>query len=166
MQDFEKALHKDETVQVAAEISKTYYNGIVSLYMLGAVLLFIGQELEIGVIGVVLIVRTFYVHLQEIKEKASYHCLLTNQRLIILKGKKTREIFPIPLDEIRTIYIKPVSKRLQSFLDVGALEVLTTSGGRYVIKNIKRPYEYHRAIIGDIVSATHYSKKSNKGIKK
>ncbi|QOP41317.1 hypothetical protein [Sulfurimonas marina] len=163
MQEFTKTLHKDEEIQVQAEISKTYYNGIISLYLLGAALLFIGQELQIGVIGIVLIIRTFYVHMQEIKEKASYHCLLTNKRLIILKGKKTPEIFPIELDEIRTIYIKPISK----FLDVGTLEVLTTSGGRYVIRNIKRPYEYHRAIIGDIVSATHYSNKTNnKGMKK
>lgn len=157
MKEFAKTLHKDEEIQVRADISLTYYNGIVSLYLLGLILLFIGQELEIGVIGVVLIIRTFYVHLQEIKEKSSYHCLLTNKRLIILKGKKTPEIFPIQLDEIRTIYIKPITK----FLDVGTLEVLTTSGGRYVIKNVKRPYEYHKAIIGDIVSATHYSNKSN-----
>ena len=162
MKEFEKTLHENETISVRAEISKTYYNGIVSLYLLGIALLFIGQELEIGVIGVVLIIRTFYVHMQEIKEKASYHCVLTNKRLIILKGKKIPEIFPIELDEIRTIYIKPITKNFQSLLDVGALEVLTTSGGRYVIRNIKRPYEYHKAIIGDIVSATHYSNKSNK----
>ncbi|MEJ2373435.1 MAG: hypothetical protein P8Y16_06545 [Sulfurimonas sp.] len=162
MKEFEKTLHENETISVRAEISKTYYNGIVSLYLLGLVLLFIGQEFEIGVIGIVLIIRTFYVHLQEIKEKASYHCVLTNKRLIILKGEKIPEIFPIELDEIRTIYIKPITKNFQSFLDVGALEVLTTSGGRYVIRNIKRPYEYHKAIIGDIVSATHYSNKSTK----
>jgi hypothetical protein len=162
VKEFEKTLHENETISVRAEISKTYYNGIVSLYLLGLVLLFIGQEFEIGVIGIVLIIRTFYVHLQEIKEKASYHCVLTNKRLIILKGKKIPEIFPIELDEIRTIYIKPITKNFQSFLDVGALEVLTTSGGRYVIRNIKRPYEYHKAIIGDIVSATHYSNKSTK----
>lgn len=113
MKDFEKVLHEDETIQVTAEISKTYYNGIVSLYLLGAVLLFIGQELEIGVIGIVLIIRTFYVHMQEIKEKKSYHCILTDQRLIILKGEKTREIFPVKLDEIRTIYIKPITKHFQ-----------------------------------------------------
>jgi hypothetical protein len=162
VKEFEKTLHENETISVRAEISKTYYNGIVSLYLLGLVLLFIGQEFEIGVIGIVLIIRTFYVHLQEIKEKASYHCVLTNKRLIILKGEKIPEIFPIELDEIRTIYIKPITKNFQSFLDVGALEVLTTSGGRYVIRNIKRPYEYHKAIIGDIVSATHYSNKSTK----
>ncbi len=162
MKEFEKTLHENETISVRAEISKTYYNGIVSLYLLGLVLLFIGQEFEIGVIGIVLIIRTFYVHLQEIKEKASYHCVLTNKRLIILKGEKIPEIFPIELDEIRTIYIKPITKNFQSFLDVGALEVLTISGGRYVIRNIKRPYEYHKAIIGDIVSATHYSNKSTK----
>jgi hypothetical protein len=162
VKEFEKTLHENETISVRAEISKTYYNGIVSLYLLGLVLLFIGQEFEIGVIGIVLIIRTFYVHLQEIKEKASYHCVLTNKRLIILKGEKIPEIFPIELDEIRTIYIKPITKNFQSFLDVGALEVLTISDGRYVIRNIKRPYEYHKAIIGDIVSATHYSNKSTK----
>ncbi len=161
MEEFKKILHKDESVLVSAEISKTFYNGIISLYALGALLLFIGYEYEIGVIGAVLIIRTFYVHMQEIKEKKSYHCLLTEERLIILKGHKTKEIFPVNLKDIRTIYIKPVNERLKNILDVGTLEVLTTSGGRYVIKNIKKPYLYHRAIIGDIVSATHYS---NKGL--
>lgn len=161
MEEFKKILHKDESVLVSAEISKTFYNGIISLYALGALLLFIGYEYEIGVIGAVLIIRTFYVHTQEIKEKKSYHCLLTEERLIILKGHKTKEIFPVNLKDIRTIYIKPVNERLKNILDVGTLEVLTTSGGRYVIKNIKKPYLYHRAIIGDIVSATHYS---NKGL--
>jgi hypothetical protein len=111
------------------------------------------------VIGLVLIVRTFYVNLQEIKEKKSYHCLLTQERLIILKGHKKKEIFPIPLEDIRTIYIKPISERFKNVLDVGTLEVLTITGGRYVIGNIKEPYLYHRAIIGDVVGATHYSNK-------
>lgn len=159
MNNLEKTLHKDESVLVNAEISKTFYNGIVSLYALGALLLFIGYEYEIGVIGIVLIIRTFYVHLQEIKEKKSYNCLLTQNRLIILKGHKKKEIFPIDLQEIRTIYIKPISKYLNKVLDVGTLEVITISGGRYVISNIKKPYDYHRAIIGDIVNASHYSNK-------
>lgn len=157
MEAFKKILHEDETILARAEISKTFYNGIVALYALGALLLFIGYEYEIGVIGLVLILRTFYVHIQEIKEKRSYNALLTEKRLIILKGHKTPEIFPIVLKDIRTIYIKPMSERFQKFLDVGTLEVITTSGGRYVIKNIKKPYMYHRAIIGDIVSATKYS---------
>ncbi|MDY0122372.1 MAG: hypothetical protein RBR54_10565 [Sulfurimonas sp.] len=157
MENFKKILHKDENILVKAEISKTFYNGIVALYALGALLLFIGYEYEIGVIGLVLILRTFYVHMQEIKEKKSYNALLTEKRLIILKGHKTPEIFPIVLKDIRTIYIKPMSERFQKVLDVGTLEVITTSGGRYVIKNIKKPYMYHRAIIGDIVSATKYS---------
>lgn len=159
MNRIKKIMHKDESVLVKAEISKTFYSGIVSLYALGALLLFIGYEYKIGVIGVVLIMRTFYVHLQEIKEKRSYHCLLTQNRLIILKGYKKREIFPINLKEIRTIYIKPINNYLKNIVDVGTLEVITTSGGRYVISNIKKPYTYHRAIIGDIVSATHYSNK-------
>lgn len=154
-----KVLHKDESILVAANISKTFYNGIVSLYALGALLLYIGFEYEIGVIGAVLIIRTFFVHMQEIKEKESYHCLLTEKRLIILKGHKIKEIFPVELKDIRTIYIKPISERFKNILDVGTLEVLTTSGGRYVIRNIKKPYLYHKAIIGDIVSATHYSNK-------
>lgn len=162
MNAIEKTLHKDESILVHAEISKTFYNGILSLYALGALLLFIGYEYEIGVIGLVLIIRTFYMHMQEIKEKASYHCLLTQSRLIILKGHKKREIFPINLEEIRTIYIKPITKRFANILDVGTLEVITTDGGRYVISNIKKPYEYHRAIIGDVVSATHYSNKGKK----
>jgi hypothetical protein len=129
---------------------------------LGLLLLFIGYEYEIGVIGAVLIIRTFFVNLDEIKEKKSYNCLLTQKRLIILKGHTTKEIFPINLKEIRTIYIKPLTKRFSHLIDVGTLEVITTSGGRYVIKNIKQPYLYHKAIIGDIVSATHYSNKSKK----
>ena len=157
MENFKKILHKDENILVKAEISKTFYNGIVALYALGVLLLFIGYEYEIGVIGLVLILRTFYVHMQEIKEKKSYNALLTEKRLIILKGHKTPEIFPIVLKDIRTIYIKPMSERFQKVLDVGTLEVITTSGGRYVIKNIKKPYMYHKAIIGDIVSATKYS---------
>lgn len=162
MSEFTKILHKDESVLVQAQISKSFYNGIVSLYALGALLLFLGYELEIGIIGVVLILRTFYVHLGEIEEKRSCHCLLTQKRLIILKGYKTREIFPIELSDIRTIYIKPLSERFKEYIDVGTLEVLTVQGGRYVIKNIKEPYLYHRAIIGDSVSATHYSNKNKK----
>ena len=107
MNAVEKILHKDESILVAADISKTFYNGILSLYALGASLLFISYEYEIGVIGIVLILRTFYVHLQEIQEKKFYHCVLTQERLIIHKGYKKKEIFPIKLKEIRTIYIKP-----------------------------------------------------------
>ena len=162
MKNIQKILHKGETIQVAAEISKTFYSGISSLYLLGILLLFIGYEYEIGVIGLVLIIRTFYVNMQEIKEKKSYHCLLTQERLIILKGHKTKEIFPIQLEDIRTIYIKAISSRFKNILDVGTLEVITISGGRYVIKNIKKPYMYHRAIIGDVVDATHYSNKEKK----
>jgi len=161
MKSLEKVLHKDETILVHAEISKTFYNGIVALYALGILLLFIGYEYEIGVIGLVLILRTFYVHIQEIKEKRSYNALLTQKRLIILKGHKTPEIFPIELQEIRTIYIKPITETFQKILDVGTLEVITSSGGRYVIKNIKKPYLYHKAIIGDIVSANKYSSAPN-----
>lgn len=129
---------------------------------MGALLLTIGYEYEIGVIGIVLVIRTFFVHLDEIKEKKSYNCVLTQERLIILKGRIQKEIFPIKLEEIRTIYIKPFNKILSKVIDVGTLEVITISGGRYVINNIKQPYLYHRAIIGDIVSATHYSNKSKK----
>jgi len=157
MCSFHNVLHKDESVLASAEISKTFYNGIISLYALGLLLLFIGYEYEIGVIGAVLIIRTFYVHMHEIQEKKSYHCLLTQERLIILKGHKVKEIMPIELKDIRTIYIKPISEKFKHILDVGTLEVLTTTGGRYVIRNIKNPYLYHKAIIGDIVSATHYS---------
>lgn len=150
---------------VQAEISKTFYNPLLKLYLLGAVLLFIGFEYEIGIIGAVLIIRTFYVHIQEIKEKKSYHCLLTHQRLIILKGHKIKEIFPVNLEEIRTIYIKPFSQRFKTLIDVGTIEVITTSGGRFVIRNIKEPYLFHKAIIGDVVSATHYSNKMKCRIK-
>ena len=159
MDALEKILHQDESILVSADISKSFYNGILSLYALGALLLFIGYTYEIGVIGLVLIIRTFYMHLQEIKEKKFYHCVLTQNRLIIHKGYKNREIYPIKLEEIRTIYIKPLNERFKNIIDVGTLEVITTSGGRYVISHIKKPYVYHKAIIGDIVSATHYSNK-------
>ena len=129
---------------------------MIKLYFLGFALLFIGYEYNIGIIGIVLILRTIYVHYYEIKEKASYHCILTEQRLIILKGHQIGEIFPIKLKEIRTIYIKPIDSIFKNFLDVGTLEVVTISGGRFVIRNIKQPYLYHRAIIGDVVSALHY----------
>ncbi len=144
---------------VSAEISKTFYNPLLKLYALGLVLLFIGYEYQIGIIGLVLIIRTFYVHTQEIKEKESYHCLLTQERLIILKGHKIKEVFPVNLEEIRTIYVKPLSESFKTLLDVGTIEVLTITGGRFVIRNVKEPYLFHRAIIGDVVSATHYSNK-------
>ena len=165
MKDINKVLHQNESVLVQAEISKTFYNPLLKLYALGAVLLFIGFEYEIGIIGAVLIIRTFYVHLQEIKEKKSYHCLLTGERLIILKGHKVKEIFPVNLEEIRTIYVKPFSEVFKTIVDVGTIEVITTSGGRFVIRNIKEPYLFHKAIIGDVVSATHYSNKMKCKIK-
>lgn len=165
MKNINKILHKDESVLVQAEVSKTFYNPLLKLYALGTVLLFIGFEYEIGIIGAVLIIRTFFVHLQEIKEKQSYHCLLTQQRLIILKGHKIKEIIPVNLEEIRSIYIKPLSEKFKTLIDVGSIEVITTSGGRFVIRNIKEPYLFHRAIIGDIVSATHYSNKMKCNIK-
>jgi len=158
-------LHKNESILVQAQLSKTFYNPLLKLYALGAALLFIGYEYQIGIIGAVLIIRTLYVHTQEIKEKKSYHCLLTQNRLIILKGHKIREVFPINLEEIRTIYIKPISEKFKTILDVGTIEVITTSGGRFVIKNIKEPYLFHRAIIGDVVSATHYTNKMKCDIK-
>jgi len=162
MQAIEKILHPEESILVSADISKTFYIDILSLYALGALLLFIGYEAEIGVIGIVLVIRTFYVHMHEIREKKFYHCVLTQERLIIHKGYKKREILPVKLEEIRTIYIKPVNERFKNFVDVGTLEVLTTSGGRYVINHIKNPYDYHRAIIGDVVSATNYAKRKAK----
>ena len=159
MQNIDKVLHKNESILASAKLSRTFYNPLLKLYALGLLLLFIGYEYEIGIIGAVLIIRTFYVHLQEIKEKKSYHCLLTNERLIILKGHKIKEVFPVNLEEIRTIYIKPINETLKTILDVGTIEVLTNSGGRFVIRNVKEPYLFHKAIIGDIVSATHYSNK-------
>lgn len=165
MKELEKILHDGESVLASAKVSKTFYSGIALLYGLGFLLLFIGYEYEIGVIGAVLILRTLYMHLQEIREKKFYFCILTEERLIIRKGYKKREIFPIRLEEIRTIYIKPVSKHFKKLLDVGTLEVLTNSGGRYVISDIKNPYDYHRAIIGDIVDSTNYDKrKTKKGV--
>ena len=165
MKNITKILHKDESVLASAELSRTFYNPLLKLYALGMALLFIGYEYEIGIIGAVLIIRTLYVHTQEIKEKESYHCLLTQKRLIILKGYKTKEIFPVNLEDIRTIYIKPINERFKNILDVGTIEVLTTSGGRYVIRNIKEPYLFHKAIIGDVVSATHYSNKMKCNVK-
>lgn len=166
MKEIEKILHEGESVLVDASLSKTFYTSVISLYLLGIVLFIIGYEYEIGVIGVVLILRTAYIHYYEIKEKASYHCVLTPERLIIHKGYKKREIFPIPLEEIRTIYVKPLNERLKNVLDVGTIEVITNSGGRYVISHIKKPYVYHRAIIGDIVDATNYAKQKKKKFKR
>ena len=160
MENIDKVLHKDESILVRAEISKTFYNPLLKLYALGLILLFIGHEYNIGIIGLVLIIRTLYVHTQEIKEKKSYHCLLTNERLIILKGHKTKEVFPVILQEIRTIYVKPLNESFKTLLDVGTIEVLTTSGGRFIIRNVKEPYLFHRAIIGDVVSATSYLNKN------
>ncbi len=162
MEAIEKILHKDETIQVAAEISNTYYNDFLMLYGLGAALLLIGYELKIGVIGIVLILRTLYLHLHAIRDKKYYYCVLTQERLIIHKGFNKREIFPVKLEEIRSIYIKPVTERFKGVLDVGTLEVITTSGGRFVIDHIKEPYAYHRAIIGDIVEATSYASRNKK----
>ena len=159
MNAIEKILHENESILVAAEVSKTFYTDILLLYGLGFLLLFIGYEYEIGVIGLVLVLRTFYMHMQEIREKKYYHCVLTRERLIIHKGFRKREIYPIRLEEIRTIYIKPVTERFKHLLDVGTLEVITHSGGRYVINDIKHPYVYHRAIIGDIVDAASYAKR-------
>ena len=166
MKDINKILHKNESLLVEAEISNSFYNPLLKLYLLGVVLLFIGVEYEIGIIGAVLIIRTLYVHTQEIKEKSSYHCLLTQERLIILKGHKIKEIFPVNLEEIRTIYIKPFSQRFKTIIDIGTIEVITTSGGRFVIRNIKEPYLFHKAIIGDVVSATHYSNKMKCNIRR
>ncbi len=162
MKRLEKSLRNNESILVAAEISKSFYNSIISLYLLGAVLLLISYEYEIGVIGLVLILRTAYIHYYEIKEKGSYHCVLTQERLIIHKGHANTEIFPIELEEIRTIYVKPLSEQFKNIFDVGTLEVVTTTGGRYVISHIKEPYVYHKAIIGDIVSATNYAMKREK----
>ena len=162
MKEIEKILHEDENILVDASLSKTFYSSVISLYLLGIVLFMIGYEYEIGVIGVVLILRTAYIHYYEIKEKASYHCVLTEERLIIHKGYKKREIFPIPLEEIRTIYVKPLNERLKNILNVGTIEVITNSGGRYVISHIKDPYVYHRAIIGDVVAASNYAKQKEK----
>jgi len=72
--------------------------------------------------------------------------------LVVADISKT---FYMHLQEIRTIYIKPNSERFKNILDVGGLEVITITGGRYVINNIKQPYVYHKAIIGTIVNATH-----------
>ena len=156
MKNLNKILHKDETILVSAEISNTFYLNTVSLYLFGALLLFLGYEYEIGVIGVVLILRTFYLHLKEIKDKKIYQCVLTQERIIIQKGHIHREIFPIELSEIRTIYIKPFNEKLKNIIDVGSLEVITNSGGRYVINHIKKPYKYHREIISDVVDASRY----------
>jgi len=158
MNHLKKILHKDETVLVSAEISKTFYLTTVSLYLLGLLLLLVSYEYEIGVIGIVLILRTGYLHRKEIKDKQFYQCVLTQERIIIQKGHIHREIFPIELNEIRTIYIKPLTERFKNIVDVGTLEVITNSGGRYVINHIKKPYQFHKEIISDVVDATRYEK--------
>jgi len=156
MKQLHKVLHKNETVLVSAEISKTFYLTTLSLYLLGALLLLVSYEYEIGVIGIVLILRTAYLHRKEIKDKQFYQCILTQERIIIQKGHIHREVFPIKLSEIRTIYIKPFSERFKNLIDVGTLEVITHGRGRYVINHIKKPYQFHKEIISDVVDATRY----------
>jgi len=156
MKQLKNILHANESALVSAEISNTFYFTTISLYLLGLLLLLVSYEYEIGVIGVVLILRTFYLHLKEIKDKKFYQCILTQERIIIQKGHIHREIFPIELKEIRTIYIKPFNEKFKNILDVGTLEVITNSGGRYVISHIKKPYKFHREIISDVVDATRY----------
>ena len=153
---FRKILHKEEQILVSAEISNSFYFTTISLYLFAFLLLFVGYEYEIGVIGMVLLLRTFYLHLKEIKDKEFYQCVLTDTRIIIQKGYLHREVFPIELSDIRTIYIKPFNERFKNILDVGTLEVITSSGGRYVISHIKKPYKFHREIISDVVDATRY----------
>jgi len=159
---FRKILHKEETILVSAEISNSFYFTTITLYLFAFVLLFVGYEYEIGVIGMVLLLRTFYLHLKEIKDKKFYQCILTDTRIIIQKGHIHREIFPIELKDIRTIYIKPFSERFKSVLDVGTLEVITNSGGRYVINHIKKPYKFHKEIISDVVDSSRYESSSFK----
>jgi len=153
---FRKILRKEETILVSAQISNSFYFTTLTLYLFAFLLLFVGYEYEIGIIGMVLLLRTFYLHLKEIKDKKFYQCVLTQERIIIQKGHIHREIFPIELKEIRTIYIKPFNEKLKNIIDVGSLEVITNSGGRYVINHIKKPYEFHREIISDVVDATRY----------
>jgi hypothetical protein len=155
---FRKILHKEEQILVSAEISNSFYFTTITLYMFAFILLFVGYEYEIGVIGMVLLLRTFYLHLKEIKDKKFYQCVLTEERIIIQKGHLHREVFPIELSEIRTIYIKPFSERFKNIIDVGTLEVITNSGGRYVISHIKKPYAFHKEIISDVVDALRYEK--------
>jgi len=158
MKNLEKIFHKGETPLVSAEISNTFYFTTISLYLLGFLLLLVSYEYEIGVIGIVLIIRTFYLHLKEIKDKQFYQCILTQERIIIQKGHLHREVFPIDLKDIRTIYIKPFNEKLKNIIDVGSLEVITNSGGRYVINHIKKPYKFHKEIISDVVDALRYGK--------
>jgi len=153
---FRKILRNEETILVSAEISNSFYFTTISLYLFAFLLLFVGYEYEIGVIGVVLLLRTFYMHLKEMKDKEFYQCVLTQERIIIQKGHLYREVFPIELSEIRTIYIKPFNEKFKSIIDVGTLEVITNSGGRYVINHIKKPYKFHREIISDVVDASRY----------
>ena len=80
---FRKILRKEETILVSAEISNSFYFTTITLYLFALLLLFVGYEYEIGVIGMVLLLRTFYLHLKEIKDKAFYQCVLTQERIII-----------------------------------------------------------------------------------
>jgi len=150
-EDIKEILLENEVVLHEAEISNTFYAPIIKLYMLGFFLLLMGHEMDFGVIGSVLVIRTFFIHMSEIKEKASYHCFITTERLVILKGNKIKEILPVSIKNIKTIFVKPFSERFKKHIPVGTLEVLSVFGGRYVIRNIKNPYDFHRLIIGEVI---------------
>jgi len=150
-ENIQEILLEDETLLYKATISMTFYMPIIKMYLLAIVLLFIGYKMELGIIGGVLLIRTFIINLSEIKEKASYSCFITNERLVIMKGNKLREILPVSKKNIKTIFVKPFSERFKKYINVGTLEVLSVFGGRYVIRNIENPYDFHKMIIGEVI---------------
>jgi hypothetical protein len=150
-ENIQEILLEGEEVLYKANISMTFYMPIIKMYLLAIVLLYIGYEMELGIIGGVLLIRTFIININEVKEKASYSCIITNERLVIMKGTRIKEILPVSIKNIKTIFVKPFSERFKKYIDVGTLEVLSVFGGRYVIRNIEKPYDFHKKIIGEII---------------
>ena len=148
-------LREDEFIVEEAEISHTYFLEVYILYLISFSLLIISNELHLGIIGVVLLIRTVMTNYKFIQNKKAYSCVVTNQRLIIFKGQVLQEINPVSLKNVKTIFIKPFT--LFHFLkvkDVGSLEIITKFDGRYVIEHIRNPYDFHKNIINDVVTAT------------
>jgi len=148
-------LKENEYIVKEADIAHSYYSNIYGLYFISFFLLSISTELHIGIIGFVLLIRTIISNYKEIKNKRNYSCVVTNLRIIIFKGQSSlQEINPVSLKNVKTIFIKPFTfLHYFNLKNVGSLEILTKFDGRYVINHIKKPYEFHKHIISDVVIA-------------
>ena len=149
----EEILREEEFIKYEADISHIFYIPIYKLYALSFLLLYISNELHIGVVGIILLIRTIISNFDFINEKRAYACTVTNERLITFKGHNLQEINPVSIKNIKTIFVKPVSNPIIRILklDIGSVEVLTNFDGRYIIENVVKPYEFHKSIIGDVL---------------